>query len=703
MLSNMKLGMKIILAFSVIIAVALVIGFVGNSGMGKIKQGTDALADRSLPSVSEIMTIHSAMGCVWIGERGLLIPIIYQDQTKREAQYAYMAKAFKQAEDARTKYKAIPKFTDEQKLWDAFIPMWDSWKKEHDAVITLIDQKTKLIESGVPATAPRVTEIDRKAVEQSLAAREQYLKTEAALLKVVAINQKVAAQTAKEAEQVAASSRAFLFSAMVIGFVLAAGLAIFFTMNVASILSSLLGETTRLAKACVNGQLSTRGDAAAINFEFRPIVEGFNQTLDAVIVPLNMSANYMDRIAKGDIPPKITDEYHGDFNAIKNNLNQCIDAVNGLVADVDGLVDAIVEGKLDTRADAAQHAGDYQKIIGGVNAAVEAFAGHLNQMPAPAMIIDTDYTVRYMNQVGADVIGLPKKEIIGAKCYNLFKTSDCHTANCACTRAMQEGRLVTSETDAHPGQHDLEISYTGAPVKNREGRIIGALELVTDQTAVKRAARVMQKQSDFQTRNVEQLVGNLSKIAGGDIAIDTALLASDEDTREIGESFRIINQALDETANAIRQLIEDARQLANEAVAGRLATRADAARHQGEFRNIVEGFNDTLDAVVKPIDEASAVLERLAQNDLTGRMVGDYQGDHAKIKNNLNTACDALESTIQSVLGIVKQVAESAEQLSLAAESVGKASQEVAGGAQQVASGTADQSRSATEAANSME
>ena len=58
-----------------------------------------------------------------------------------------------------------------------------------------------------------------------------------------------------------------------------------------------------------------------------------NETLDAVIGPLNVAAEYVDRISKGDIPPKITDSYNGDFNEIKNNLNTCIDAVNALVAD----------------------------------------------------------------------------------------------------------------------------------------------------------------------------------------------------------------------------------------------------------------------------------------------------------------------------------------------------------------------------------
>ena len=54
------------------------------------------------------------------------------------------------------------------------------------------------------------------------------------------------------------------------------------------------------------------------------------------------------------------------------------------------------------------------------------------------MIVDNEMTVRYMNQFGADVIGLPKEKIIGTKCYHHFKTSDCNTDKCACTAAMRD-------------------------------------------------------------------------------------------------------------------------------------------------------------------------------------------------------------------------------------------------------------------------
>lgn len=44
--------------------------------------------------------------------------------------------------------------------------------------------------------------------------------------------------------------------------------------------------------------------------------------------------------------------------------------------------------------------------------------------------------------------------------------------------------------------------------------------------------------------------------------------------------------------------------LAKAAIEGRLGTRADTSKHQGDFRKIVEGVNGTLDSVILPVKEA---------------------------------------------------------------------------------------------------
>ena len=53
-----------------------------------------------------------------------------------------------------------------------------------------------------------------------------------------------------------------------------------------------------------------------------------NDTLDAVIGPLGVAAAVRRRASPGaQIPPRSPPSYRGDFNAIKENLNRCIDAV----------------------------------------------------------------------------------------------------------------------------------------------------------------------------------------------------------------------------------------------------------------------------------------------------------------------------------------------------------------------------------------
>jgi methyl-accepting chemotaxis protein len=135
---------------------------------------------------------------------------------------------------------------------------------------------------------------------------------------------------------------------------------------------AMIADVAMLTQAAVAGKLAVRADPSKHSGKFRNIVQGFNDTLDAVIGPLNMVAHYLNRIAKGDIPPKIADEYKGDFNELKNNLNACIDAVNALVADTNMLAQAAIEGRLTTRAEASKHQSDFRQIVEGVNATLDA-------------------------------------------------------------------------------------------------------------------------------------------------------------------------------------------------------------------------------------------------------------------------------------------------------------------------------------------
>jgi methyl-accepting chemotaxis protein len=107
-------------------------------------------------------------------------------------------------------------------------------------------------------------------------------------------------------------------------------------------LRALIADAKMLSQAAVEGKLSTRADASKHQGDFQKIVQGVNDTLDAVIGPLKVAADYVDCISKGDIPPTIVDSYNGDFNEIKTNLNVLIEAMN----EITKVAKQIAEGNL---------------------------------------------------------------------------------------------------------------------------------------------------------------------------------------------------------------------------------------------------------------------------------------------------------------------------------------------------------------------
>lgn len=137
--------------------------------------------------------------------------------------------------------------------------------------------------------------------------------------------------------------------------------------NLRKNLKEVSGDVNDLVQAAIEGKLSTRANADSYQGDWNKLIAGLNKCLDAVILPLNVAANYIEKISLGNLPPKITDSYNGDFNEIKNNLNNCIDNINALIKDANMLSNAAIEGQLSTRADASKHSGDYRKIVEGVN------------------------------------------------------------------------------------------------------------------------------------------------------------------------------------------------------------------------------------------------------------------------------------------------------------------------------------------------
>ncbi|SHH25046.1 methyl-accepting chemotaxis protein, partial [Hydrocarboniphaga daqingensis] len=380
--------------------------------------------------------------------------------------------------------------------------------------------------------------------------------------------------------------------------------------------NKMVGDADVLAKAAVEGRLSTRADASQHEGDFRKIVQGVNDTLDAVIGPLNVAANYVDRISKGDIPPAITDSYNGDFNTIKNNLNRAIDAVNKMVADAGILAKAAVEGRLSTRADASKHEGDFRKIVQGVNDTLDAVIGPLN------------VAANYVDRISKGDIPPAITDSYNGD-FNTIKNNLNRAIDAVnkmvddagiLAKAAVEGRLAT-RADASKHEGDFRKIVQG--VNDTLDAVIGPLNVAANY---------------------------VDRISKGDIP--PAI------TDSYNGDFNTIKNNLNRAIDAVNKMVADAGILAKAAVEGRLATRADATKHEGDFRKIVQGVNDTLDAVIGPLNVAANYVDRISKGDIPPAITDSYNGDFNTIKNNLNRAIDAVNKMVADADVLAKAAVE---------------------------------------------
>ncbi|GAB7027660.1 methyl-accepting chemotaxis protein [Geotalea toluenoxydans] len=346
--------------------------------------------------------------------------------------------------------------------------------------------------------------------------------------------------------------------------------------------------------------------------------------------PIAQAVDISNRVAAGDMSVEIGNTGADETGLLLNSMKKMIDHIKMLVGDTDMLAKAAVEGKLTLRADTAKHEGDFRRVVEGVNATINRLVGLLDSMPAPAMIIDNDFNILYMNELGAQVGGKTQQQVLGTKCYDHFKTSDCKTHNCACGRALQTGQPANSETDAHPAAGlDLEISYTGIPLRNDSGQVVGAFEVVTDQTAVRRAARLAAKIADYQNKETKKLVEGLGRLAQGDVDLTVVPESADGDTMEVKATFEKIAEAVNKCVEVINGLNTDVAMLAQAAMEGRLNIRADAGKHSGAYGAIVHGVNETIGRLVGFLDSMPSpamIIDNdftiLYMNDLGARVGG---------------------------------------------------------------------------------
>ncbi len=454
---------------------------------------------------------------------------------------------------------------------------------------------------------------------------------------------------------------------------------------VVKMMSELLTETDKLVRATVEGQLSTRGNASKFAGDWGKLVGGVNNLVDAFVGPINVTAEYVDRISKGDIPPKIVDAYHGDFNEIKNNLNACIDTMNGLLSETDKIVRAAADGELDKRADASRFVGGWNKLVSGVNDTI-------TNIVDPLMV-----TADYVDKVAKGIIP-PEITTVYKGQYNIIKLN----LN-AVVKMMSELLAETDLIIKAAADGDLDKRADASKFVGGWNKLVSGV-------------------NDTITNIVDPLMVTadyVDKVAKG--------IIPPEITTEYKGQYNIIKLNLNALVKMMGDLLRETDDLVKAALDGKLQTRASAGKFVGGWNQLVKGVNETLDAVVEPLQEVMTIMSRMMDGNFGERISGNYRGDFDQLKKAVNAVGDSLQNTVADVGAVLTTMAngdltakitadykgdftrikESINQLGQALDKVmidiSGSAENVASGSQQLSSTSEQMSQGATEQASAAE
>ena len=174
--------------------------------------------------------------------------------------------------------------------------------------------------------------------------------------------------------------------------------------------------------------------------------------------------------------------------------------------------------------------------------------------------------------------------------------------------------------------------------------------------------------------SIEEQAHAANEISNGNLLTEIKIL-SDKDT---------LGHAMQNMKDNLQRLVKDLSYVVHEASNGNLAARANENNYQGGYKEIINGLNNTLNAVILPINEGSKVLQQMSKGDLTFRVEGEYKGDHQVLKNSINGLGESLSKLIEEVNDAVQATASASTQISSSTEEMAAGSHEQSAQASEV-------------------
>ncbi len=407
-------------------------------------------------------------------------------------------------------------------------------------------------------------------------------------------------------------------------------------------MNDLLAQTDVIIKAAADGELDKRADAALFVGGWNKLVTGVNDTITNIVNPLNVTADYVDQIAKGVIPPTITAEYKGQYNVIKGNLNAAVKMMNDLLAQTDIIINAAANGELDKRADATLFSGGWNQLVTGVNQTLDGIILPVNEAVDVLTLVEQGdltktVTGNYKGQLGEfkDTVNntIAKlsetiTEVISAADQLGNASEQISATSQSLSQASSEQAASVEETSASIEQMAASINQNAENAKVTDGMAGKASNEASEGgAAVKQTVEAM--------KSIASKIGIID-----DIAYQTNMLALNaaiEAARagDHGKGFAVV-------AAEVRKLAERS-QIAAQEIGTLAETSVKTAESAGKL----------LDEIVPSIAKTSDLVQEIAA----------ASQEQSSGINQINTAMNQMSQITQQNASASEQLAATAEEM----------------------------------------
>lgn len=418
-------------------------------------------------------------------------------------------------------------------------------------------------------------------------------------------------------------------------------------------------EISNLIKSGTEGKLANRGESKNVHKDFQPIVSGINSIMDAIIKPLYTTSDYLERISQGDIPEPIEEEYKGDFNTIKQNINQMIDTLNSLTNEMNQLYKEQASGDFEYYMDDTPFKGVYQQVAQGYNQAVKLHVdniltildiiGKYGEGDFDAIMPDLPgkqiVATETVNQVRANllsVIDQMKKmyEVQAAGDYEYFMDIEQFKGSYKDV-AESYNMVVQLHVTAILNMLDIIGEYGNGNFDKQMPELPGKQIIAT---------QIINGVRENLLRVVSDINDLTSQVQYGDL---NAVADSSNHQGEYATIIEGLNSTLQAITTPLTELVMGLQQLSSDINEGKLSSRLTSEDHNiQEFSIVSKGINDAFNSLITPVNVAESYMTKIANGEMPDLITEEYKGDFNKIKNSIN-----------SLLTVNKEIIESAQQI----------------------------------------